>query len=151
MVNKKTIKSKNESGISYSGQVDIKLKKGNSIIYKKTITNMGTLNMFLGITYALSGRLVSNYIPSYLGVGYSTTKEIKVDTDEMPNELVRAPLKPNPSIENISGIDIDGVVGNIGKKITFSALLPYSIIGSSQINELGLFGTETGDSLLARI
>lgn len=151
---KQTVKPKNESTISYSGQVEIKIKKGKSLIYKKTISNMGTLNMFLGIANALSliNPEENNYIPRYLGVGYFTQEKIKVDTNEMGGEIVRAPLKSTTTIENISGTDTDGTIGNIGKKITFNALLPYSIIGSSSINELGLFGTDfPGESLLARI
>lgn len=147
---KKTVKSKNESTISYSGQVDIKIKKGNSIIYKKTISNMGTLNMFLGICNALSrvDATSNTYLPRYLGVGFSSVENIAVDTDEMKGEIVRHPLKSDIYIENIK----DDNDANIGKKITFNAFLPYSVIGSQKINELGLFGSEAPKgSLLARI
>lgn len=149
MAKQKTNKNKSES-IAYSGEVKIKLKKGNHIVCNKTIKNMGTLNLFNGIALALLDLNTTNYIPKYIGIGSSGPQNIEVNTEEMVGEKIgaRVPIKTTSS-GNISNITENEK--EVGKQIEFNALIPYSRSGSVDVNEIGLFGTQEGNSLLARV
>lgn len=133
------------STIDYSGEVTIKVMKGSTVINSKRIKNTGTYNLFHGIALALIGANTSeiiNFLPHYLGTGTSTKQQISpvdaIDLEE-PNE-------GRAKLVNMS-VDRDGI--NQGYVSSFIATIPLSkdiIIG-----ELGLFATQSGKDMLARV
>lgn len=136
---------------SLSGNVTIKVKQGKKILKKINIHNTATLNLLYEMLLSLSGKIDQDRLPRYLGVGtgsYSgdSGKEYKLEDLISEVTLTRTLITPNykgaPKINDTAGF----------ADVIYQGIVPYSDLGvSSGIREIGLFGTQQGHSLLARV
>lgn len=127
------------------GNVVLKVVKGKSVIKEVKTHNYGTVILFIGIIQALSQADPINNLrlPRYLGVGTSNTVGSETDTGlQSEVSMVRPALQLN-----YKGVQST----NSSASATYQGLVPYNNIGMASINEIGVFGTSSGASLLARV
>lgn len=155
--NNKDIKSSQST--QYSGNVTITIKDGNKTVKKIRAHNQGTYNLFYGMLIAMSGTPKEDYLPNYisLGTGIVSQTESQEDTPLLMTGLKEElnTLKNNrrPLTKNFKGPEISTTDGKAnGVQVAYQGSIPYEFISSSSsIKEIGLFGTVSGDTLLARI
>ena len=135
-----------------NGNVNIFIKSGKRIITRKTVHNAGTLNLFYGSLLALSGTLNNNYLPNYLSVGFDRLPPEKnpASLDGLVNE---PSITRNLLTKNVGGITKTADAINDIYKVSaiYQGVIPYSDVLITPIVELGIFGTVSGSTLLARI
>lgn len=140
-----------QNPIGYTGNVVIKILNASGVKRTIEIKNSGTLRLFQGIGYFLLGAdimssTIYEYRPSYLGLG---NVPVSYPTDPLLTTL----YNEYSSIKRLKlekgNIRIDSKARAI--IAPFVALIPYSTVESNNINELGLYSTESGNTLLARI
>lgn len=141
-----------ESALNITGNVTIKVKKGDAVIKTTKQNNMVTIQFLLGLARFVRGDFKgfvdasSDFIPLYLGVGLGTDLNNDRNRFKLVNEL--------PVITRF-----DAVGNKIEIKeskfvsLTISSYVPSSIVGGLELKEFGLFYTRTPDSptLLARV
>lgn len=137
-----------KSSIKEEGNVKLKVVRGKKILKTVSINNKATKDLFFGIAMVLLKRTYDstvNYSPRYLGLGKGTLPEgedVFTHTDlEEPLTMSRVPIRDDSSIKEITS----------GVSVTFQGIVPYSSVNDQDIYEIGLFGTETGGTLLARV
>lgn len=135
-----------KSSIKEEGNVKLKIVRGKKILKTVSINNKATRDLFFGIAMVLLKRTYDstvNYSPRYLGLGKGTTSEdIFTNTDlEEPLTMSRVPIRDDSSIKETKS----------EVSVTFQGIVPYSSVNDQDIYEIGLFGTETGSTLLARV
>jgi len=128
------------------GNVTLKVMQGNNTLKTIKTHNVVTLNLMYGMLVALSGTATKDYCPNYLGVGSGTVTSQNVYTMEtLVQEISQSRSVTIPNYKGMPQKDATTV------STVYQALIPYTSVGSLPIRELGLFGTVTGASLLARI
>jgi hypothetical protein len=135
-----------KSSIKEEGNVKLKVVRGKKILKTVSINNKATRDLFFGIAMVLLKRTYDstvNYSPRYLGLGKGiTSKDIFTNTDlEEPLTMSRVPIRDDSSIKEAKS----------EVSVTFQGIVPYSSVNDQDIYEIGLFGTETGSTLLARV
>ena len=133
---------------SFSGNVTIKIKQGKRILKKVNVHNEATLNLLYEMLLSLSGNLDPNKLPSYLGIGtgkYSGNKayilEGLISEVTITRVHINTDYKGNPVTSD------EGYA-----TVVYQGILPYSVLGNpNNLTEIGLFGTLSGNSLLARV
>lgn len=135
-----------KSSIKEEGNVKLKVVRGKKILKTISINNTATRDLFFGIAMVLLKRTYDStvtYSPRYLGLGKgSTTEDTFTRTDlEEPLTMSRVPIRDDSSIKETQS----------EVSVTFQAIVPYSSVNDQDIYEIGLFGTETGSTLLARV
>lgn len=154
----KTVKATAVSNqpVGYTGQVSVKLQKGGYTVKTLNTHNSATMQMLHGISQFLAGAFnpldhklmldMTNYIPQYLSVGYQAvpTATNTMQPYKLFNEynINRVKLEKGNPYPEASGK---------GYIVPFSASIDYVAIGSRRISEIGLFATEKGNTLLARV
>lgn len=132
-----------KSSIKEEGNVKLKVVRGKKILKTVSINNKATRDLFFGIAMVLLKRTYDstvNYSPRYLGLGKGTTSEdIFTRTDlKEPLTMSRVPIRDDSSIKETKS----------EVSVTFQGIVPYSSVNDQDIYEIGLFGTETGSTLL---
>ena len=132
--------------VKEEGNVKLKVVRGKKVLKTIEVNNTATQDLYFGIAMVLLKRTYDstvNYSPRYLGLGKGTTsKDIFTNTDlEESLSMNRVPIRDDSSIKRE-----DSYVS-----VTFQAIVPYSSVNDQDIYEIGLFGTETGSTLLARV
>ena len=138
------------NNISFQGNVSIVKKDSNGNVLKKTnINNTAVINLFKGLGYHLIGSsdLGSKVYPQYLGLGFieSGTPAISTKPDQIS-------LQSEYSTDRLR-LDMSGLIINDDSSVSvrYSTTLYYTTLVGKSVNELGLFSTASGDSLLARV
>ena len=131
--------SEGATGFNYKGIVSVSLKKGDKVINKHTQFNSGTERLFRSLLSYLCGFQNSQdsfrqFIPKYLDAGYTRTKL------DFTSQV--SPLSP------LTGKLVDEVSVKVGQKsytlnyaAVFTAIIPFSSIGTNSINRLKLVDT----------
>lgn len=137
----------NQRPINYDGNVKIKVMQGKNVIKSMEIKNSGTMRLFQGIGYFLSGSTINlnDYKPRYISVGSSA---VIVATDPSMTSLYNE-LDISRILVDANNVSLNSYANSV--TIPFTAVIPYTTIGSRPISEIGLFSTPKSDSLLARI
>ena len=143
MAKKKTVNTNKSSIITYEGNVSLKLVRNGNIIKKSTIKNNGVNELFYGIAEWLTSEGSQIRKPNYLGIG-NGEGGTTVDLNSLINEYSGKRVGLTGKYFTINE-DNNGYIAN------FTATITYASIGGSPIKEIGLFGTISTDSLLARI
>lgn len=148
-IKKETPNSINE-GTAYTGIVTLKIEKKNKILKTLNIKNTGTLRFFQGIALAIqnvgSNVLKGSFLPAYLDVG-NGTGSFSVSSTTLHNSLLRnnrvelTPLQPKLN-------DSSEPTGYISR---FIGVIPYNLVSTVSLTELGIFADKQGDTLLAAI
>lgn len=133
--------------INYDGNVHLKVMQGNALLKRYDIKNSGTMRLFQGIGYFLSGSTINldAYKPKFLSVGTGIVLE---STDPTMTSLYNE-MNINRILLNTSNISLNAYVNAV--TIPLSTVIPFSTIGNTPITEIGLFSTATSNTLLARI
>lgn len=143
----------NDTTQQIGGNVTIKIKQGKKIIKTVKVHNTATVDLLYEMLLSLSGNIDENKLPRYISVGTSGAKTIWNQTSlfaeiTTPRTLLTPNYKgaPSRSSEVVNG----EAVGY--SSVKYQGIIPYSILGITEnIKEIGLFGTQEGNSLLARI
>ena len=148
MAKKKEIKEKEiPLQTALQGNVVIKKVKGSKVIGKQVIHNEATIYLLYGMMISLSGKPDLDKLPNYLAVGTGQTTGSIIGNSKLEAEITgsRVPLTPNYR-------------GNPEKDLTkgicstvYQGLITYNKITTFKVKELGIYGTYTGNSLLARV
>lgn len=137
---------KNNTTQQLDGNVVVKVKQGNKTIKKVKIHNTATLNLLYGLLLSLSNNIDQTCLPRYLGVGTDHSPS----TPEMTGLQSEVTRLRTPVIPNYKGAPKKNQNGSA--TVTCQGILPYENLGIyTGISEIGLFGTQTGSSLVARI
>ena len=131
--------------INYDGNVHLKVMQGDTLVKRYDIKNSGTMRLFQGIGYFLSGSTInlSEYKPKYLGTGV-----VLQTTDPTMTSLYNE-MNISRILLNTDNISLNAYINAV--TIPLSAVIPYSTVTDSTISELGLFSTPTSNTLLARV
>ena len=134
------------------GNVTLKIKQGNRLIKSINVHNTGTLNLFYGLTLALSGSLNYNidyYLPKYLGAGVGV--ELNQDKAILLTNLVEPIQMTMPTLNLFTSPMKDTI--NKQAIVTFQGVIPYRSIGNTEIREIGVYGVNNvlSGTLLSRI
>ena len=129
--------------IDYEGSVKLKLTKGKQVLKTYSIKNTGTKILFSSIASALTGSL--NDIPKFIAIGAKAGKTELTDNC-LNEEIARVYINRAVPVEYK---DTDG--NYAGHIALFVATVPYTSINGMTIYEVGLFGDEKGNTMLARI
>ncbi len=131
-----------------SGNVNIKLQQGRNTVRTVNIHNTATLDLLYGMLLSLSDNIDKNRLPRFIGVGTGTTEDDTTNWTELKDEITitRTILTSNykgpPKKDTINGT----------VSVVYQGIIPFSDLGvTNNITEIGLFGTQTGNSLLARV
>ena len=136
---------KNTTTQKLDGNVTIKVKQGKTTLKKVTIHNTATLNLLYGLMLSLSGNIDTDCLPRFLGVG-TGIGDTQVNMTGLEAEVtkLRTPVTPNYKGAPVKTAD--------SATVKVQGILPYDNLGIvNNISEIGLFGTQKGDSLVARI
>lgn len=141
----------NVSSQELNGNVVIKLKKGRTTLKTIKTHNTATFNLLYNMLLGLSGRYDKNYLPKYIGVGSGRTSEsddpVNLTGLKSETTITRALLVANYKGAPVRHQDEDGS----SVSVIYQGILSSKNISSSTITEIGIFGTELGNTLLARI
>lgn len=139
----------NEATQNLSSNVTVKVQSGKTTLKTLNVHNTVTLDLLYGLLLGLSNNINTNKIPNYIGVGSGTTSDpavynfTKLEEEET---IVRGRVVQNYKGEPKK----DSSNGTVS--VMCQGFLPYSNIeAGANIQEIGLFGTLTGYSLLARV
>ena len=138
------IKKATVQGIKYNGNVTLKWVKDNKVIKTKQIKNSPTSLLLRGISSFLLDYPTTNLIPRYLDVGKNNST----------NESTFNMVKLKETILNSRIILYRYAPQSIGESYTarfYTSIPSTATVPGQEIKEIGLFGTASGDSLLARI
>ena len=136
-----------------SGNVNIKLQQGRNTIRTVNIHNTATLDLLYGMLLSLSDNIDKNKLPRFIGVGTGTIQGENpeqivanmtslVDEVTITRTLLTSNYKGPPTKDTI----------NCVVSVVYQGIIPFSDLGvSKNIKEIGLFGTQNGNSLLARV
>lgn len=129
-----------------AGNVTIKIMKGKKVLKETKVHNTATMELLYGMMVSLSGKSDPSRLPRFLGVGQSA-QPITIDEKALKEEITitRPSLTPN-----IKGNPTRDITNKLSSTV-YQGLIPYNKILQATVKEIGIFGTETGDSLLARI
>lgn len=127
--------------------VFIKVVKGKRVIKSYKLHNEATKFMLYGMLMSLMNKQNSNLLPTYIGVGTNSDTSDVFEMDKLGAEttlersLIETMYKGSPNIDTSL------------KKVTVrcQGIIQAYQNSSDVVNEIGLFGTEDGDSLLARV
>ena len=133
--------------INYDGNVHLKIMQGNNLVKTYDIKNSGTMRLFQGIGYFLSGSTLNldSYKPRFLSVGSGI---VAATTDPTMTTLYNE-MNINRILLNTNNISLNAYINAV--TIPLSTVIPFSTIGSTAISEIGLFSDATSNTLLARI
>ena len=152
MPRKKTIKATTLNNTTYEGSVTLKIKGANNKITKTIQThNAGTKYFFYGIAFAISGEILEDYLPHYISAGDGTLVEgvdVEVDMTGLKHEISSL-ADARPAL--VSNYKSPQYTNDGGVTVMYQGVIPYNLVLATPISELGLFGTNQGASLLARI
>lgn len=148
----------NDTTQQIGGNVTIKVKQGKKTIKTVKVHNTATVDLLYEMLLSLSGNIDTNKLPRYISVGTGSSKttwnqtslvaEITTTRTLLTPNYKGAPSR-NSSIIN-EGASNEETIGY--SSVKYQGIIPYSILGITEnIKEIGLFGTQTGNSLLARI
>ena len=128
------------------GNVVIKIVKGKKVLKETKVHNMATMELLYGIMISLSGKFDSSRLPRFLGVGQSA-ENITIEDKALKEEItiIRPSLTPN-----IKGNPTRDTTNGLSTTV-YQGVIPYNKVLEATIKEIGIFGTESGDSLLARV
>ena len=130
--------------LGYTGNVTLKLKKGQKIIKTYNINNNGTLRLFRGIAYYLTSNKLSStqeYLPNFMAAGKAdnlnppSVNDIRLQCQDTA-QFVRAKAQNIEILETSCVAPFSGV---------------FSGAADMEVNEIGLFSAMETNSLLARI
>ncbi len=127
--------------LAYSGAVKLQVIRNAKTILSKTITNMGTLDLFKGVALALNGTPSNNLLPNFIGIG-SNASPTTIEQTALNGEITRRWVSRRLVSRTSDG---QGYVS------TLTTTIPSNLINGKQIQEVGLYGNETENTLLARI
>lgn len=136
-----------------SGNVNIKLQQGRTTIKKVNIHNTATLDLLYGMLLSLSNKIDTNKLPRFLGVGTGTIQgenpeQIVANMTSLVDEVT---ITRTLLTSNYKGPPTKDTV-NCVVSVVYQGIIPFSDLGvSKNIKEIGLFGTQNGNSLLARV
>ena len=131
------------------GNVDLEIRKGKNTIKKLKIHNEVTSSLLWGLIMGLSGTMVDDCLPKFISVGIGTTSDSAFSLTALKSELGDISKQRPLLTRNFRGPTIKAETYSV--VATYQGIIQYQFIGSSTIRELGLFGTVTGNSLLARV
>lgn len=138
------------NNIEYEGNVKLTLWKNNKIHSSYIVKNSGTQNLFQGIALALIQTGNRNFLPNYIAVGTNADKTTD-DQFNLGNQLIRVIIPSGGKASEPNKAENDPSKDD-GYKAIFTAVIPSnSISPDTPINELGLFGTAEGNTMLARV
>lgn len=149
MARKKSSKNNSATQSAVTGNVDIKVISGKRVIKNYNIHNCATDNLFYGLILALTKNLNSSYLPTFLGVGTGVIDDAESTPPASKNSLVDEISMNRPLVSLFRSPSIDRELHQA--QCTFQGIVPYAAVGDQQITEIGIFGTQAGNSLLARI
>lgn len=131
--------------LNLSSNVVLKILNGKSVVKTIKTHNIVMLNLMYGMLVALSGSVNKNYCPNYLAVGSGSTPSPSVTRETLVQEIGLSRVKTTPNYKGMPK------KGENSVSTIYQALIPYTNVGGLPIKEIGLFGTATEASLLARI
>lgn len=149
MARKKSSKNNSTTQTAITGNVNIKIISGKRVIKNCTIHNCATDNLFYGLILALTKNLNSSYLPTFIGVGTGTIINPESTPPASKDSLVSEISMNRPLITLFRSPSVDRGIHQA--QCTFQGIVPYAAVGDQSITEVGIFGTQTGNSLLARI
>lgn len=137
----------------YRGNVTIAIKDGNKTIKKLNIHNQGTYNLFYGMLIAMSGNSQDDYLPNYisLGTGVLASGDDVLLMTGLKSELTTLQNNRRSLTKNFKGPEIISVGNDKLVQVTYQGAIPYELIQTSTIKEIGLFGTVSGSTMVARV
>lgn len=150
MVKKKSLVNTQKEKIieqtGLQGNVVIKIVKGKKVLKETKVHNIATMELLYGMMVSLSGKSDPSRLPRFLGVGQSA-QPITIDEKALKEEITitRPSLTPN-----IKGNPTRDITNKLSSTV-YQGLIPYNKVLEATIKEIGIFGTESEDSLLARI
>lgn len=130
--------------ISYTGNVTLKLRKGNRVIKTIYKSNNGTLRLFKGIALGLLqgfSASIDSYLPHFIGVGSNEgPTPLSINSPKLPGEYGRSRL-----FSGTMNVTRDSVVA------PFEGIIDNNITKGEPIKNVGLYGTSDTETLLAFI
>lgn len=131
--------------IGYQGKVTVSIKRGKTILAKKTYKNQGCYSMFKFIANALAGNFVSNNRPCKIRLFTSTTGT--TEADKYDSKLVVSPyILCNAASVGVAVSNPQTGIISPYASITYTFMIPYTLI-TGKAYRAALYGMNPSDTV----